>query len=57
MKKRKRKMLPKSCIDCEHCLPIGEGDHWCDEELEIVIEDYVPNEKYLCCGGNSFERR
>ena len=39
----------KDCLYCESCLPIGEGDHFCDEENVIVIEDYVPNENYCCC--------
>ena len=47
----------KCCMNCEHCLPIGEGDHWCDEKMEIVLEDYIPSENYLCCGGKDFERR
>ena len=41
-------MMP-GCIDCEECLPIGEGDHWCSKMEKIVIEDYVPNENYQCC--------
>lgn len=39
----------KLCIDCDCCLPIGEGDHWCDEMRELVIEDYTPTVKYGCC--------
>ena len=39
----------KDCLYCDSCLPIGEGDHYCDEENVIVIEDYVPNENYCCC--------
>lgn len=48
-KKRKKAVVKKDCLSCEHCIPIGEGDHWCDETQEIVIEDYIPNENYRCC--------
>lgn len=38
------------CEYCEHCLPIGEGDHICDkEEPIIIIEEYAPNENYGWC--------
>lgn len=58
MRKHKRKGENiKHCMNCEHCLPIGEGDHLCDEKMKIVLEDYTPNENYLCCGGKNFERR
>ena len=39
----------KDCWSCDACLYVGEGDHWCDETHEIVIEDFIPNENYLCC--------
>ena len=48
-RKPKKIKKPKDCFHCDHCLPIGEGDHFCDEVNEIVIEGYVPNEKYCCC--------
>lgn len=46
-----------SCLTCSNCIPIGEGDHICNEcgELVIVISDYAPAEDYLKCGGKYFE--
>mgnify|MGYP000350942446 FL=1 len=39
------------CEYCDHCLPIGEGDHICDknEDPVIVLSKYVPTEDYLYC--------
>lgn len=54
---RKGKSSTKRCIECEHCLPIGGGNFWCDKKVKVVLEDYVPSEKYFCCGGMFFERR
>ena len=35
-----------SCYNCSNCLPIGEGDHFCDEYQKLVIEDYGPSDDY-----------
>lgn len=45
------------CEYCENCIPIGEGDHVCNEcgEPVIVISDYAPADNYLKCGGKCFE--
>lgn len=39
------------CEYCDHCLPIGEGDHICDknEVPVMVLSEYAPNEDYLYC--------
>lgn len=34
MAKKKKKVkaaVAKDCLHCDCCIPIGEGDHWCDE--------------------------
>ena len=52
MSKKKKKIkavVIKDCLHCDCCIPIGEGDHWCDETDKIIIEDYIPNENYRCC--------
>lgn len=49
LKGYKKKKPRKDCLYCASCIPIGGGDHFCDEELVIVIEDYTPNENYCCC--------
>lgn len=47
--KKRKNPKPKDCFTCDSCIYVGEGDHWCDETHEIVIEDFIPNENYLCC--------
>lgn len=42
------------CYNCEHCIYIGEGDYICDENNEIVIEDWMPTDDYVWCNGKSF---
>lgn len=46
------------CEDCQHCVPIGDGDHECDADIpKIVMEDYFPAEDYGWCNGRDFIRR
>ena len=48
------------CMDCEHCIPIGGGDHICDAAKNydaLVIEEYMPGDSYLWCHGKKFEAR
>lgn len=47
--KKKKKQKTKSCFGCDCCLPIGEGDHLCDEIMEIVLCDYEPTEHFGGC--------
>ena len=47
----------KCCLNCANCIPIGEGDHLCDELMELVLEDYTPTDKFYGCGGSSYERQ
>lgn len=32
---------------CPCCQYIGEGDSWCDETGEIVLEDWTPTEHFM----------
>lgn len=45
-----------SCEECQHFIPIGEGDHICEEkEIPLmVLMDYEPTTEYLWCGGTRF---
>lgn len=53
MKRNKRKKVkPKSCYHCPCCLPVGEGDHFCDELLELVFANYAPTEHFCGCMKN-----
>lgn len=45
------------CINCENCIPIGEGDHVCFEASEdpiLVLDEYEPTDDYFACGGSSY---
>lgn len=60
MRKMRKVNIPypnACCLTCTNCIPIGEGDHVCNEcgEPAIVINDYAPAEDYLKCGGKYFE--
>ena len=35
---------------CQCCQYIGEGDSWCDEIGEIVLEDWQPTEDFMGTG-------
>ena len=61
-KKTKPKKKPKikcckTCITCANCIPIGEGDHLCDELMELVLEEYVPTDRFYGCGGSFYEKQ
>ena len=44
-KKHKKKSqgqpkLVKCCFDCANCMYIGEGDHLCDVNMELITDDW-----------------
>lgn len=46
------------CLNCKHCLPIGEGDHICEENPhKIVLEDYTPTDDFNWCKSKNYRRR
>lgn len=48
----------KGCESCSNLIPIGEGDHICNECGDMpamVISDYVPTDEYMKCGGRRYE--
>ena len=51
----------RSCMTCMNCIPIGEGDHICDEAEDsddvLVLEDYTPAEAYMWCKGKRYTER
>lgn len=38
---------PDACPNCQY---IGEGDSYCDEIGEIVLEDWTPTDHYMGAG-------
>lgn len=52
MSKSKEKAEDKGliqCIDCDSCIPIGEGDHICEQSDLLIIENYIPTDDYMEC--------
>lgn len=55
-----KRSTPKYCVDCGHCIPIGGGDHICDEaepDEALIIEEYMPSDDYMWCNGKKFKAR
>lgn len=49
----------RTCETCDHCVPVGEGDHICLAESEptLVLENYTPTDEYIACKGKSWEKK
>ena len=49
--KKHKKVCYKNCLECNNCIPIGEGDHICDKGSVpfIVLDDYCPTEFFGAC--------
>ena len=45
------------CINCDHCIYIGEGDSICDadDEPKIVLGDWEPTDDFWWCNGSEYE--
>ncbi len=50
-------MEDKTCVNCEHCIYIGEGYYICDasDEPILIMEEHAPNENYWHCAGTDWE--
>lgn len=58
MKKKKCKSVNKCCETCMNLMPIGEGDHICEENpMQMVLEDYAPTDDYFWCQGRKWGER
>lgn len=58
-KKRKQKPQEQSeavkrCFECGNCQYIGEGDHICDLNMELITDDWEPTDMFYHCGGKDF---
>lgn len=56
MKENKPKPITKkrNCGTCDHCVYLGEGDHMCDLDNEIVINEWEPTDEYYHCEGRNY---
>ncbi|MCB6414527.1 hypothetical protein LI221_05510 [Faecalimonas umbilicata] len=57
MGKEEKKGKDYCCEQCIHCIPVGEGDHLCEEENVLVLEGYAFTGDYAACGGMAFAER
>ena len=49
------KTKDNSCLNCEECIYIGEGDYICGADYEhIVIADFEPTNDFNYCEGRRF---
>lgn len=54
---KKKKQQNPCCEMCTNFIPIGEGDHICDEDPTMkVVSDYAPTDEYLWCGGKRYTK-
>lgn len=54
---KKKKKVYKCCETCINFLPIGEGDHICEENLSMVVSGYEPTEDYFQCSGGKWKEK
>ena len=48
---RKTKMAKGDCFNCGNCQYHSEGDSYCEENFEFVLEDWCPTDEYMWCKG------
>lgn len=56
-RKNKKKVVYNDCFNCANCQYIGEGDHICDVDMSIVVDEWTPTEEFNHCGGKEFVER
>lgn len=47
----------KCCLNCEHCIYIGEGDFICDADDTpvLIMSDFSPEDDYNWCNETEWE--
>lgn len=47
----------KVCLNCSHCIYIGESNYICDADNKpvLVMEEHCPNDNYWYCAGIDWE--
>lgn len=59
--KIRKNISSHSCFNCDNALPIGEGDHICNNYANenmpsvIVINEYAPTDDFIKCGGKRWK--
>ena len=49
-----KKATPKTCLECAKCLYIGEGDSVCEDDYELILDDWTPTDNFCKCEGKRF---
>lgn len=42
-------MNDNCCHTCPNCVYLGDGDHICDLNNQVVMINWEPTENYGCC--------
>lgn len=46
---QKTKIKRGDCFNCGNCMYHSEGDSYCDENFEFVLEDWCPTDEFMWC--------
>lgn len=46
---RKTKITRGDCFNCGNCMYHSEGDSYCEETFEFVLEDWCPTDEFMWC--------
>ena len=45
-----KRIKPKGdCFNCGNCVYHSQGDSYCEENFDFVLEDWCPSDKYRWC--------
>lgn len=46
----------KTCDDCKHRIPVGDGEYTCEEYPgSVILDDHSGGDDFLICNGADFE--
>lgn len=51
---RKTKITRGDCFNCGNCMYHSEGDSYCDENFEFVLDDWCPTDEFMWCKGKNW---
>ena len=45
-----KRIKPKGeCFNCGNCVYHSQGDSYCEENFDFVLEDWCPTDKFMWC--------
>ena len=42
------------CSTCDNCICLGEGNHYCEVNESLVLDEYEPTDDYCWCDGEYY---